>query len=75
MKVFLRTFVPGIDRHPKEADQIYKTRSDLAHGLDLLLRDLGHFGMTSPEQTSEMMLQQSTFQIARTAVLNWLFAQ
>lgn len=73
LKEFLQRFVPGIEA--QELNRIYRVRSDLAHGLDLLLRDLGQLGMTSPGAASEMTLQYTTLQVAKIAVLNWLQSQ
>jgi hypothetical protein len=73
LREFLQRFVPGIET--SVLNQIYSVRSDLAHGLDLLLRDLGQLGISSPGEASEMMLQYRTFDVARAAVLNWLQAE
>jgi len=75
LKDFLKRYVPGIEEQPHALNQIYRVRSDLAHGLELLLTDLGQFGSPSPGSASEMMLQYNAAQIAGSAVLNWLQEQ
>lgn len=75
IKEFLKKYVPGLDQHPKELDRIYRTRSDLAHGLNLLLGDLETPYLSNKQSQSEFMLQISTAQIARVAVLNWLLEE
>jgi hypothetical protein len=73
LKRFLTKYVPGLDQYPKELAMIYRTRSDLAHGLNMLLTDLEHFDWAGTDKKqSEMTLRIRTVQIARVAVLNWV---
>lgn len=72
IREFLHEFVPAVTQDRKQVDRIYRTRSDLAHGLNLLSFDLGRLGLSDPSTAAEMNLQYNAYQSARTAMLNWL---
>ncbi len=70
---FLKENVPNIDQYPLAKKTIYKIRSQLAHGMDLLQSDLEpwHFGMDA-KKDDQRKLQEDLFYITRTAIYNWL---
>lgn len=73
-KAFLDEYVPDVQtRYPAELKRIYRVRSDLAHGADLLLADLEYWNFYGePRQAQQGIMQRNTHDIAARAVLNWV---
>jgi hypothetical protein len=76
-KTFIKQYVPDVQkRYSDELKLIYRVRSDLAHGSDLLLADLESwdffFGAKQEWQSS---LQRNTYQIIATALLYWVLSR
>lgn len=73
-RAFLEEYVPNVrTKYPQELKQIYRIRSDLAHGADLLLADLECWNFyEEPRQAWQDAVQRNTHNIGATAVLNWL---
>lgn len=68
-KQFLSDF--GSEDLKKFANDLYKTRSKLAHG-GLLRDDLHDSGFYAGKKDEERMFQRTSLSLARIAMLNWL---
>jgi hypothetical protein len=75
-KAFLKQHVPRVEsQFPEEFKAIYKTRSTLAHGDDLLVADLEHWNyFGTPLQQWQDDFQRNTHYITATALRNWALA-
>ena len=73
-KAFLEQHVPNVrERFPKELDQIYGVRSDLAHGGRLLLADLEYWNFFGAWlQQQQETIQRNAHDIVATALRNWI---
>ena len=71
---FLEEYVPNIrTRFPQELKQIYRVRSSLAHGADLLLADLESWNfLWEPKQAWQNVVERNTHEIVACALLNWV---
>jgi hypothetical protein len=73
-KAFLQKYVPDIEvNFPEEYKAIYRVRSDLAHGKDLLESDReywNYFG--KPLEQWQNDFQHNTHHITATALLHWV---
>lgn len=73
-RAFLERYVPDVKKdYPEELKEIYRVRSDLAHGADLLLADLEYWNfMGAARQQRQEHMQWNFHQIASTALVNWV---
>ena len=74
-KKFLKKYVPFSQKQfPKEIMLIYGIRSELSHGIDLLMRDLQpwHFAVNTRAEEQDN-LRRNLFFITRIAIYNWLW--
>jgi hypothetical protein len=73
-KTFIEENVPNVkSRFPEELKQIYKVRSDLAHGAKLLLADLEYWNFfVAWREQQEHSVQASTHDIVGAALRNWV---
>lgn len=76
-KDFLEEYVPDVKRRfPKEVRTLYRVRSNLAHGVDLLSADIESWNLFSDaRQRREYVMQQNAHEIASTALVNWLLSR
>ncbi len=74
-KEFLEKYVPFLEkRFPEEKKLLYRVRSELSHGMDLLTRDLKPwYFMMNARAEKQDALQRNLHFIARTAINNWLW--
>jgi hypothetical protein len=74
-KEFLKKYTPSFERQfPREKELIYKVRSSLSHGLDMLMRDIEPWYFATNVRAEEQdTLQRNLSFIARTAIYNWLW--
>lgn len=73
---FLDEYTPPAGEDDEAARKVlYKTRSDITHGLRLLYDDEeDDFGWNNPEPIYDAMLVQRAHWVCRTAVIGWLGA-
>lgn len=70
---FLKKYFPALDLFPKEKRTLYKVRSQLAHGIDLLQADLEPWNFfRDAKRQEESQLQQNLSYIVRVAIYIWL---
>jgi hypothetical protein len=74
-----RTFIDFVDRHARglprrERQQLYKIRSNLTHGTQLLAPDeyLGFGAEFTPQSVQDYSLARTASHVARVCLINWL---
>jgi hypothetical protein len=72
LREFLGKYVPFIGEMKRERNLIYKVRSDLAHGLDMLSRDIEPGLFIKPIQQEQDQLQRNINYIVYIGMYNWL---
>jgi hypothetical protein len=74
-KDFLEKHVPFLaTEFHEEKKFIYQVRSDLSHGLDLLIQDMKPWTfMLNPRAQKQDILQRNLYFITRVAIYNWLW--
>ncbi|HUD19420.1 MAG TPA: hypothetical protein VMR81_03190 [Patescibacteria group bacterium] len=72
-KEFLVDFIPNIKSFPIEKNTLYNTRSQLAHGLELLMSDLQPWGFIMGAKEQEQRdLQSNLYRLTKIGIYNWL---
>jgi hypothetical protein len=75
-KDFLQQYAPTNDSEERKArDLLYKQRSQLVHGHELLGTDGDyHFGWTNPAHAFDRMTLDGAVRLARIATIKWFMA-
>jgi len=75
LKKFLDKYVPFIEEMPKEKKMMYKTRSELAHGLGMFSRDAEPGVFLKPVEQEQHQLHRNIHYIVFTGISNWLWSR
>lgn len=69
---FLDELVPPSQEFGKARRKLYKLRSDLTHGWDILGRDIEGLLASGPKASYQTIMMIDAYHLARIALVNWL---
>jgi len=72
---FLETHAPVIREEPYTRNRLYRLRSDLAHGNDVILGDMFPSSGVGEHAREESILEETLHSIAGTAIRGWLHSR